>query len=103
VSKIWIAIGLVVLLAGCQSYRDGSARTVGQFTDDVVIESAVKTKLIADDEIKAFKINVEVNRSIVSLYGRVPSEAARSKALRIAGEAKGVVQVIDRLTLIAPE
>lgn len=102
-SKIWIVFGLVVLLAGCQSYRDGSARTVGQFTDDLVIESAVKAKLIADNEIKGFNINVEVNRSIVSLYGRVPSEAARSKALRLAAEAKGVVDVVDRLTLIAPE
>lgn len=102
-SKIWVTFSLVVLLAGCQSYRDGSARTVGQFTDDVVMESAVKAKLIADNEIKAFKINVEVNRGIVSLYGRVPSEAARSKALRLAGEARGVVQVVDRLTLIAPE
>ncbi|XOV81701.1 MAG: BON domain-containing protein [bacterium] len=101
--KICIAVALVALLAGCQSYRDGSARTVGQFTDDLVIESAVKTKLIADEDIKAFNINVEVNRSVVSLYGRVPSEAARSKALRLAGEARGVVQVIDRLTLIAPE
>ena len=102
-SKIWIALGLVILLAGCQSYRDGSSRTVGQFTDDVVIQTAVKTKLIVDEEIKGLGINVEVNRSVVSLYGRIPSEAARSRALRLAGEAKGVVQVVDRLTLVVTE
>ncbi len=102
-SKIWIVLVLAGLVAGCQSYRDGNTRTVGQFTDDVVIQTAVKTKLVGDKEIKGMGINVEVSRSIVSLYGRIPSEYARSKALRLASEVKGVIQVVDRLTLVTPE
>ncbi len=91
---------LLCLLTACASYKEGGSRTVGEFTDDVGIQAAVKTALVRDDEIKGLRINVEVNRSVVSLYGRVPSEYARQKAVRIAGDVRGVVEVRDRLTLV---
>ena len=59
--------------------------------------------MINDRDIKGLGINVEVNRSVVSLYGRVPSEEARQKALRISGQVRGVARVEDRLTLIEPK
>ena len=63
----------------------------------------MKTALIRDDEIKGFPMNVDVHRGVVSLYGRIPSEEARERALRIAGQVKGVVEVQDRLTLVPPK
>jgi len=93
----------VALLGGCQAYRDGSSRTVGQFTDDARIQAALKTALIGDKEIKGWPMNIEVNRGVVGLYGRIPSEAARARAIRLAGEVRGVVEVQDRLTLVTPK
>ncbi len=98
-------VALVVLCAvlpGCQSYREGGPRTIGEFTDDVAIQAGVKTALIRDKEIKGLRINVEVRRSVVSLYGSVPSDYAREKATRIAGKIRGVERVEDRLTLVEP-
>ncbi len=99
--KLWLVVCLVALAcSGCASYKEGGSRTVGEFTDDVGIQSAVKTALIRDKEISGLRINVEVNRSVVSLYGRIPSEYARQKAVRIAAGVRGVVDVQDRLTLV---
>lgn len=94
------SLALVCLLAGCQSYREGGSRTVGEFTDDVGILSSVKAALVRDDEVKGFRINVDVRKGVVSLYGRVPSAYARNKAVEIARGVRGVIKVEDRLTLV---
>ena len=97
----WLSVALLFsLIAGCASYREGGSRTVGEFTDDVAIRTAVKSALFGDDEVSGFKIKVDVNRSVVTLFGRVPSEHARNKALSLAGNIRGVSEVLDRLTLI---
>ena len=97
-----IVLALAFALSGCQNYIDGSSRTFGQFTDDAGIQTAVKAKLVGDEEVKGMPINVEVNRSVVSLYGRVSSDYLRNKAVKLAGEVKGVARVEDRLTLVQP-
>jgi osmotically-inducible protein OsmY len=90
----------LALLAGCQSYREGSSRTVGEITDDAAIQSKVKMALINDAEISGFRIDTEVNRGIVTLQGRVGSREHKQRALEIAGRVKGVRQVEDHLTIV---
>ncbi len=98
--KIWLFPMVLMLLAGCQSYRDGKSRTVGEFTDDVAISTAVKTRLLRDPEIKGFRVNVEVHKGVVTLYGRATSEAGRARTLALAEGVKGVKKVEDRLTIV---
>jgi len=95
-----IVVGVIFALGACQSYREGGSRTIGEFTDDAGIQAMVKMALIRDEEINGLRINIEVRRSVVSLYGRIPSDYARQKAVRIAGQIRGVVNVEDRLTLV---
>lgn len=101
--------GLVMLMAlmlslasaaGCQSYQEGSSRTVGEFTDDVGIQARVKLALLNDPEISGLRINTEVKRGVVSLYGRVASRALKQRALELASGVKGVQRVEDRLTVV---
>jgi osmotically-inducible protein OsmY len=87
------------MVVGCQSYREGDSRTVGELTDDVGIHTAVKTALIRDPEVKGLLIDVDVHRGSVSVYGRVPSTYARERVVAIAGEQRGVTEVLDKLTL----
>jgi osmotically-inducible protein OsmY len=89
-----------LLLAGCQSYVDGSKRTPGEVTDDAQIKVAVKLKLLDDPEVAGTKIGVSVNRGIVTLSGRVPSDYAREKAHRLSSEVRGVRSTVDKLTLV---
>ena len=90
----------MMLLAGCQSYVDGSKRTPGEVTDDAQIKIAVKLKLLDDPEVKGTQIGVKVNRGVVTLSGRVPSNYAREKALRLSTEVRGVKSTVDKLTLV---
>jgi hyperosmotically inducible protein len=90
----------LLLLTACQTYTQGSGRTVGEFTDDVGIQAAVKTALMRDKEVNGLAVDVDVNRSVVALHGRVPSEYVRNKAVKLAREVRGVSRVDDRLTLI---
>jgi|TARA_Y100001933_G_scaffold264791_1_gene332657 hyperosmotically inducible protein len=90
----------LVAAAGCQSYQEGSSRTVGEFTDDVGIQARVKLALLNDPEISGLRINTEVKRGVVSLYGRVGSRALQQRALDLAAGIKGVRGVEDRLTVV---
>ena len=90
----------LLIVGGCQSYKDGGSRTVGEFTDDVAIQTKVKTRLISDPDVKGWPLNVDVHKGVVTLYGRAGSEALRRKALAIAGGVKGVTRVEDRLTIV---
>lgn len=97
----WIVLlcSLAALSAGCQGYRNGSMRTVGEFADDVAIQSRLKLALINDDQIKGLKINTEVHQGVVTLHGRVASQELKQRAVRLASGIKGVVRVEDRLTV----
>lgn len=94
-----VLLASILLISGCQSYREGGSRTVGEFTDDVAIQTRVKSALIGDEEIKGLPINVEVVRGVVTLYGPIPSDYARSKAVNIVRAIRGVSEVRDRLTV----
>jgi osmotically-inducible protein OsmY len=95
-----LVIGALLLALGCAGYRDGSTRTVGEFTDDVGIQSRVKVALLADDEIKGLAINTEVRRGVVTLHGRVGSQEQKRRVVDLASGIKGVIRVEDRLTVV---
>lgn len=72
-------------------------RTVGSRVDDVMISSKVKSQLIANSEIKAGDIDVSSSQGVVTLIGRVSSQAIKSEAERIARATKGVTDVNNEL------
>ena len=72
-------------------------RTVGSWVDDVMISSKVKSKLIGNSSIKAGDIDVSSSQGVVTLIGRVSSEAIKSDAERAARDTKGVTDVNNEL------
>ncbi len=90
----------LVVSFGCQSYVDGSTRTAGEFADDTQIAAMVKLRLWDDPEVKGWQIKVSSVKAIVTLEGRVPSDYARQKAIRLAEETGSVIGVEDRLTVV---
>jgi osmotically-inducible protein OsmY len=90
-------------LSGCASYyRDSPNRTAGEVTDDLGIQTAVKTKLIRHGETRGWRINVDVRQGVVSLTGYVHSEQEHQTALEMARNTKGVKIVDDKLQVIPP-
>ena len=72
-------------------------RTVGSWLDDVMISSKVKSKLIANSDIKPGDIDVGSSQGVVTLIGRVSSEKIKSEAESIARGTRGVKDVHNEL------
>ena len=77
------------LLAGCAS--------------DQGVEAKVKSKLAADNDVKAAEITVTAKEHVVTLRGNVDSETAKEKALQLARETTGVTSVIDEIAVRTAE
>jgi hyperosmotically inducible protein len=77
----------------------GLAVTVACSQSDSGITTAVKTKLAADVIVQESEINVDTGRNVVTLNGTVDIPAAKERAVMIARDTKGVVQVVDDIVV----
>lgn len=75
------------------------AAAVGCAASDPGVTTAVKTKLAADDTVKAYQIDVDTQGGVVTLSGAVQTQAAKDRAIQLARETDGVSRVEDRLTV----
>ena len=71
--------------------------STGEYVDDSVITTKVKSLLAEDDFLKSFKISVETRKGIVQLSGFVDSQNAVDKAGQIARSVGGVTSVRNDL------
>ena len=72
---------------------------VGCGQTDPGITATVKSKLAADDQVKAYAINVDTADNVVTLTGTVDTATAKSRAVELATNTAGVSRVIDHITL----
>jgi osmotically-inducible protein OsmY len=66
-------------------------------TSDTWTTADVKLRLLADGNVPALEVSVDTDRGVVSLFGLVPTTAARSAAVADAQKAGSVVSVLDDL------
>ena len=71
--------------------------TVACGQTDAGITTNVKTKLAADDTVKAYQVDVDTQNRVVTLSGDVETSAAKDRAIMIARETDGVRDVIDQI------
>ena len=88
---------LIATLVACASTSQQSG--TGEYVDDSVITTKVKTELAADDFLKSFEISVETYKGIVQLSGFVDSQKAVDKAGEIARSVQGVKTVKNNLNV----
>jgi hyperosmotically inducible protein len=83
---------------GPRTDRDNdNSRTIGTTIDDAAITAKVKTALFTDELTKAWDIDVDTVRSVVTLRGRVSSHAEAERAERVANSTAGVSSVRNEL------
>jgi hypothetical protein len=75
----------------------GLVFTVACGQTDAGITTSVKTKLAADEAVKAYQVDVETANQVVTLRGDVETVAQKEQAVRLARETDGVRDVIDQL------
>ena len=93
------ALALVAALsAGCAS----GSRSGRPATDDSGISTRVRTVLLNDPQVAAGNINVTASNGVVTLSGRVRSEAERDRAVALARQTSGVSDVRSELAVGQP-
>jgi hypothetical protein len=75
----------------------GMVVTVACGQTDAGITTNVKTKLAADDTVKAYQVDVDTQNRVVTLTGNVETMAAKDRAIMIARDTDGVRDVIDQI------
>jgi len=86
---------LIVSFAACAS--TSKQEGTGDYIDDSVITTKIKSQLAADDFLKSFQISVESRKGIAQLSGFVDSQKAVDKAGHIARSVDGVKSVRNDL------
>jgi osmotically-inducible protein OsmY len=92
-----LLIVLVVGVAACGSTSKQSGP--GEYVDDSVITTKVKSQLAGDDFLKSFEISVETYKGVVQLSGFVDSQTAVNRAGEIARRVQGVSSVKNNLNV----
>ena len=90
-----VLLMLIATFAACAATR--TQESTGEYVDDSVITTKVKSLLAADDFLKSFKISVESFKGSVQLSGFVNSQKAVDKAIEITKSVKGVKSIKNNL------
>lgn len=90
-TRIILAVAFSALLTACA----GTAKqeSTGEYIDDTVITSRVKSVLLNDPGVSGLMINVETFKGTVQLAGFVKTVAERNRAVQLARDVKGVRQL----------
>jgi osmotically-inducible protein OsmY len=91
----FVLVMLMVAFVACAS--TSKQESTGEYVDDSVITTKVKSLLAADDFLKSFQIGVETYKGTVQLSGFVGSQKAVDKAVEIARSVQGVKSVKNNL------
>ena len=79
--------------------RDGEERSFGQVINDATITTAIKSRLLLDDDVAGLDIDVSTENHVVTLQGEADSAVSSSRAHAIASETDGVRRVINRIVV----
>ena len=95
VMRCLVILMLIATLAACASTP--TRESTGEYVDDSVITTKVKSLLANDDFFKSFQISVETFKGVVQLSGFVNSKQAVNKAGEIVRSVQGVKSVKNNL------
>jgi hyperosmotically inducible protein len=89
------ALAAGALTGGCAA--TATSDSTGQYVDDTVITTRVKSALLGDEAVKSFAVSVETVKGVVQLSGFVNTAKQRSAAGADASAVPGVRSVRNNL------
>ena len=90
-----VILALIATFAACAATR--TQESTGEYVDDSVITTKVKSLLAADDFLKSFQISAKTYQGTIQLSGYVNSHKAVDKADEIVKSVKGVAGIKNNL------
>lgn len=97
---VCLCLALPVVWSGCAG--SATRESTGQYVDDSVITTKVKSDLAADKMTSLFQISVETFKGIVQLSGFVNTKEQADQASAIAQKVGGVREVKNSL-IVKPQ
>lgn len=82
-----------------ESSVDKGVKDVSQFSDDSAVTAKVKKAFVEDRTLSSHDISVSTDKGVVTLSGFVDSADKQARAVKVAGEVKGVKSVNDKLNI----
>ncbi|MCU7376399.1 BON domain-containing protein [Paucibacter sp. O1-1] len=79
--------------------RTHSERSVAQMTEDATITARVKSKLLWSEHTEGMAIDVDTKNNVVTLNGKVDTNASKDLAERYAANTSGVRKVVNALVV----
>jgi hyperosmotically inducible periplasmic protein len=76
-----------------------AAKTAEEALSDGALTAKIKAKMALDDSVKALDLNVDTVDGVVTVSGKVRTNAERDRALALARETTRVHRVIDRIVI----
>ncbi len=86
-----ITAAVAITAVGCSS--NPTSKSAGEYVDDAMITTKVKTAFAADPTVKATEVNVETYKGDVQLSGFVAEPRDAQRAVEIARGVQGVTSV----------
>ena len=96
-SLLFLAAGLGLAVAGGGCASTPTSDSTGQYVDDTVITTKVKSALLGDEVVKSFAVSVETVKGTVQLSGFVNTAEQKSAAGKDAWSVTGVKNVKNDL------
>ncbi len=99
-----VSVTGVLSFTGCGKTQENANKstastTVGTEIDDSITTTKVKSKLLADSDIKGFDFKVETHKGDVQLSGFVDNQAQIDHAIKITLSVEGVKNVDNKVSL----
>ena len=95
ITKFLTCLALITALMGCAATQ--KHESTGQYVDDSVITTKVKTAIFKEDTLKTMQINVKTYKGVVQLSGFVDSAQSVAKAGEVARRVEDVISVQNDL------
>jgi osmotically-inducible protein OsmY len=92
-----VATTMLLATLGCASTRTHEG--TGQYVDDTVITTKVKSAILGEPGLKVSEINVETFKGVVQLSGFVSTRNDIDSAIRLAHNVDGVKSVKNDMQL----
>jgi len=95
--QLVVCVGMLTAFMGCAATQ--KHESTGQYVDDTVITTKVKTVIFNEETLKMLQINVKSYQGVVQLSGFVDSAKSVSKAGEVARRIEGVKEVKNDLVV----
>jgi len=93
--KVLACCALLVSAVGCAATT--KHESTGQYVDDSVITTKVKSAIFNEADLKTYQINVKTYQGVVQLSGFVDSQRSVNRAGEVARQVKDVTSVENSL------